>query len=107
MTEAEAGESLKLEARIRTEAEKCARAIKLLAGGELRFVPEGMDSSALLACFLLELDKQCASIGAAARIMFSFYPMTPDQLSAQLGAELRAAKSVNDPAPLTAGDAVH
>jgi hypothetical protein len=96
-----------IEARIRAEAEKCAQAIKLLGNGELRFMPDGVDNSELLARFLLELEKQCGKIGAAARIVFCFYPMTPAQLNAQLGAELRAATPASDKPPPTAAKSIH
>jgi cobyrinic acid a,c-diamide synthase len=105
--DSEAEETLELERHIKAEAERCAHAIKLLGAGELRYMPQGMDSSALLACFLMELERQCTNIGAAARIVFCFYPMTPDELRAQLGAELRTAKPASDdPAP-TAVESVH
>jgi hypothetical protein len=95
MSADEATETLNLERRIRREAERCAQALKLIGCGELRFVPEDMGSSALLACFLLELEKQCAAIGTAARVVFCFYPCEP------------SSRATADEQPQNSGDAIH
>jgi hypothetical protein len=93
----DAKDALRLEQRIKAEAERCAQAIKLLGCGELKFMPDGMDGAALLACFLLELEAQCAKIGTAARIVFLFHPLPAGQ----------AAQAEADDSLPAAGDAVH
>ena len=62
-----------LEKRVIAEAKRCAQALKLRVGNELRFFP-ALESAAELGLFLVELSTQCRELGVQSLVAFTFYP---------------------------------